>query len=203
MNLTLKKLGLAAVVAASVAIPVAYASGIFQGYPIVGSAAFCDSNNVQQTTATVPGQAYSNSNCTTTVPAGPANVPSTAVLPADTGLSQGRGPQTVLIPAVLTGSVALDAAPLTGTTITVPQGVSQLVVDPAGTIAALTVVLPPASQLVDGQEFKMSTTQTITALTVTAGANTSIVSTAVTTLGPTTAALDLIYHAATGKWVSG
>lgn len=203
MKLTLRKLGLATIVAASVAIPAAYANGIFWGYPVVGSASFCDSSNVQQTTSTVPGQAYSNSNCTTTVPAGPSNVPSTTAIPADTGLAQGQQPQTVLIPAVMTGSVAIDAAPLTGASITVPQGVSQLLLDPAGTIATLTIVLPPASQLVDGQEFKASSTQTITTLTVTAGSGTSIVSTAVTTLGATTAALDLTYHAATKKWVSG
>src|SRR5580698_1829559 len=147
----LKTLGLAAVVASSVLVPVAFASGVFQGYPIVGSAAFCNSTNSQSTSPTVPGTLPSNSNCTNTDPAGPSNVVSTAVIPADTGLAQGAAPQTVRIPAVMTGAVALDVAPLTGTSITVPQGVSQLVVDPAATIAALTIVLPPAAQLVDGQ----------------------------------------------------
>lgn len=189
-----KKLGLSlfALVAAA---GIALAGGAFNGFPIVGDTA--------GTTCLSFGN---NGVCNQFSPVGPTNVPAGSTFPADTNI-QGAGangnPATINIPAVLAGAVSLDATPLTGTSITIPQGVSQLVVDPAGTIAALTVVLPPASQLVDGQEFKMSSTQTITALTVTAGANTTIVATATTTLGPTTAALDLIYHAATAKWVSG
>lgn len=178
------------------AVSGAYAAGYFPGFPIVGQPSYCSSF----TTAGVPG---TTPVCNVTVPAGPTNVPSTATFPADTGLASGQQPQTVLIPLVMTGAVAQDAAPLTGVSITIGAGVSQLVLDPAGTIAALTVVLPTAAQLIDGQEFKMSSTQTVTTLTITAGSGTTIVSTAITTLGPTTAAVDLIYHAATAKWVSG
>lgn len=168
----------------------ATAAGFWSGLPVVGDL------------LGITCLSFGNAGvCNTFSPIGPANLPATAKFPADTG--NVNQPFTVYVPAVLTGAVALDAAPLTGASITVPQGVSQLVVDPAGTIAALTVVLPAAALLVDGQEFKMSTTQTITALTITAGANTTIVSTAITTLGPTTAAVDLIYHAATAKWTSG
>lgn len=176
-------------------VSIAFAGGAFNGFPIVGD----------------PGNTNclsfgNNGVCNQFSPQGPTNVPAGATFPSDTNVT-GAGatgnPATINIPAVLAGAVAVDIAPLTGTSYTVPQGVSQLVVDPAGTIAALTVVLPIAGQLIDGQEFKMSTTQTITALTITAGTGTSIVSTAITTLGPTTAAVDLIYHAASTKWTSG
>lgn len=187
-----KKLGLA-FLSVFLVSGLAIAGGIYTGLPQVGDTSGTTCISFGNPTSAVP--------CNQFRPAGPANLAPTAVIGADVGGP--NQPFTVGVPAVLTGAVALDAAPLTGTSITVPAGVSQLVVDPAGTIAGLTVVLPAAASLVDGQEFKMSTTQTITALTVTAGANTSIVSTAVTTLGPTTAALDLIYHAATGKWVGG
>lgn len=220
-----KLAAVALAISALVVAPLAFGAGYFPGFPIVGQAAYCTSiSGVGNTAGTgqpsitgTPGQfgqgfpnqvgTANNGNfssvCNVQAPAGPANVPSTALIPMDTELAQGQQPQTVLLPAVLTGSVALDVAPLTGASITVPGGVSQLVIDPAGTIAALTIVLPASTLLYDGQEFKASSTQTITALTVTAGSGTTIVSTAVTTLGATTAALDLIYHAATQKWTSG
>jgi len=65
------------------------------------------------------------------------------------------------------------AAPLTGTTVTVTLGNTWLLLSPAGTIAALTVVLPAG---VDGQEVLVTSTQIITALTVVGiGAPTSMV----------------------------
>lgn len=184
-----KKISLA-VLSLMVASSLAIAAGFWSGLPVVG--------DLLGTTCLSFGN---NGVCNQFSPIGPAQVPATAQIPADTG--NVNQPFTVKIPAVLTGAVALDAAPLTGASITIPAGVSQLVVDPAGTIAALTVVLPAAASLIDGQEFKISSTQTITTLTITAGANTTIVSTAITTIGPTTAAVDLVYHAATAKWVSG
>lgn len=214
----LRALAVAAIVAL-VAIPVAYAAGYFPGWPVVGGQSYCSSvsgtgtGTGSSTFPTSPGAAFGQgqagqsgqfgTSCNVTVPAGPTNLPSTSTFAADTGLASGQQPQTVLVPAVMTGAVAQDAAPLTGATITLGAGVSQLVLDPAGTIAALTIVLPTAAQLIDGQELKVSSTQTITTLTVTAGANTTIVATATTTLGATTAPLDLIYHAASAKWVSG
>lgn len=53
--------------------------------------------------------------------------------------------------------------PTNGETIVVAGATAALVLDPAGSLATLTVDLPQATQ--DGQCFKLSTTQTITALT--------------------------------------
>ncbi len=63
--------------------------------------------------------------------------------------------------------------PLTGDTITATQGLGAIHIDPAGAIAALSLVLPPSP--VDGQVFEVSTSQDITALTVTAPGGTTVV----------------------------
>lgn len=55
--------------------------------------------------------------------------------------------------------------PLTGATLTATQHLGAFIIDPAGAIATLTVVAPTLA--IDGQVFEISTTQTITALTIT------------------------------------
>lgn len=63
--------------------------------------------------------------------------------------------------------------PLTGTTVQCPSGsqvAENVVLDPAGTLAALTVALPTAP--VDGQRILIPTTQAITALTLTTSTGT-------------------------------
>jgi len=54
--------------------------------------------------------------------------------------------------------------PTTGTTLTATAFLAAYVIDPAGTLAALTVVMPATAN--DGQFFEVGTTQTITVLTV-------------------------------------
>lgn len=57
------------------------------------------------------------------------------------------------------------AAPTTGQTVTALASTDVLQIDPAGTLATLTVVLPASP--VDGQDFTVCTSQIITTLTVT------------------------------------
>lgn len=57
-------------------------------------------------------------------------------------------------------------APLTGTTINITDGVVNQILNPAGTIATLTVNMPPNPY--DGQFVGIGSTQTVTALTMTA-----------------------------------
>lgn len=182
------RLAVAGLLAALVATTAAVAAGLFPNFPIIGGAAYCASYSTG-----VNGQV-----CTTNVPAGPVNLPGTAMIPADTGLSQGQSPQTVLVPAALTGATTQDAAPLTGTTVAANAGVAKLMLNPAGTIATLTVTLPPSTALADGQTFSIYSTQTVTALTVTAGAGTTITPsiTTVTAAAP----VKLVYVAATKAW---
>lgn len=54
--------------------------------------------------------------------------------------------------------------PTTGQTIVVAAGTTALLINPAGTLAALTVTLPASP--VDGQTITIATSQIITALTV-------------------------------------
>ena len=75
-------------------------------------------------------------------------------------------------------------SPLTGATITTLFGMRNLILTPAGTLATLTVVLPPqdAGGNSDGFPFTISTTQTITAITFTTSDGTTVHD-APTTLG--------------------
>jgi hypothetical protein len=84
------------------------------------------------------------------------------------------------------------AQPTTGQTVTANPGVNTLFLDPAGTLATLTVVLPASP--VEGQLFRVAAAQIITALTITG--------TIVGTL--TTLALggfaQFVYSATASKW---
>lgn len=55
--------------------------------------------------------------------------------------------------------------PTTGQTVTANVGVNALLIDPVGTLVALTVTLPPSP--VEGQSFMIGCSQIITTLTIT------------------------------------
>ena len=63
--------------------------------------------------------------------------------------------------------------PLTGFSITIGTGVTQLILNPAGTLAAGAIILPAVA--LDGQIVKISTEQTITSLTFSPSGGQSIV----------------------------
>jgi hypothetical protein len=84
----MKKL-LAGAAALALIAGAAWGAGQFQGYPIVGAPAYCEGVNV------------TGSQCTVTVPAGPAGLTGTELVPADTQLAAGANPQTVNIPSSL------------------------------------------------------------------------------------------------------
>lgn len=186
-----KKKLLAAFAIATLTAGAAYAGGAFQGYPLIGG----------------DGQSNclsfgNNGVCNQYQPAGPADLPPLSTIPADTN-AQGAGnsgnPSTVVMPAVLTGATVLDAAPLTGTSIALPAGTAKLMLSPAGTIAALTVTLPASTSLYDGQMLSIYSSQTVTALTVTAGSGTTIVP-AITTV-TAAAPVKLIYNQNSTQWL--
>lgn len=83
--------------------------------------------------------------------------------------------------------------PLTGTTVSPTSACGLAIVDPAGTLAALTVALP--SGPAEGQFFQLFTTQTLTALTLSGG---TVVG------GPSTlaanASVTFQYSTVTSKW---
>lgn len=165
----------------------AFAAGLFPGFPIIGGASYCGGFSTG-----VSGQV-----CTVTVPAGPSALTGNETIPMDTNLAQGQSPQTAIatLPTLGIGPYVYNA-PLTGASITVTAQQRRLILEPAGTIAALTVVFPAASTLKDGQLFGLCTTQIVTALTLTAGSGTTILN------GPTA----LLVPVATGagscvEWV--
>lgn len=170
---SLKSLGVA-VAALAITSAVLMADGLFPNFPIVGGASYCGGYSTG-----VNGQV-----CVVTVPAGPTALTGNETIIADTHLTQGQSPQTVAIDISTLGAGPYQYnAPLTGASITVLPGSRRLVLDPAGTIAALTVVFPAASLLTDGQLLGLCSTQIVTALTLTAGTSTTILN------GPTALAV--------------
>ena len=87
-------------------------------------------------------------------------------------------------------------APVTGFSITPGAGITQLVLNPAGTLAAGTITMPPSPG--DNQPFTVLTSQTITAATFNANAGQTL-NGAPTTLAANTA-VKWIYEAALSTW---
>lgn len=87
-------------------------------------------------------------------------------------------------------------APLTGASITIGANVEYLVLEPAGTIATLTVTFPASPG--DYQTVTISTTQTVTALTLSGNTGKTIAN-AVTTLAAN-GFVKYIYRPTNTKW---
>lgn len=153
-------LGLAALIAGTL---VAYADGMFSNLPVVGSAQYCVLYAGDGTT------------CVGFEPLGPTIVTGNERVPADTILPNGQQPQTVRLPIRAIGVGPYQyVAPVTTNSVTILPTSRRLMIDPAGTIAALTVVFPAASALIDNQTIGMCSTQIITTLTTTAGTGLTI-----------------------------
>lgn len=188
----LPRLGLvAAALVASVLT--AAAAGMFANLPIVGGAAYCALYAGDGTT------------CSANVPAGPSALTGNEKIPADTQLSGGASPQSVLIDVSTLGAGPTQySAPTTGTSITVAAGTRQVVVEPASSITALTLVMPAATSLTEGQRLGFCTTQIITTLTITDGAGATVQNKPTAMLVPVAtggaSCVEWIYVASTTKW---
>ena len=151
----LKKLGLSLLAVVSTVVIANAISGNQLGFPVIGGVSYCSSYG-------------NNSACRNTVAAGPALTGSETIL-ANTNAT--GGVQTGLISLNSIGAGLLTVTtPVTGDTITATATTRQLIVTPAGTIAALGVTLPDAGDtLYNGQRFGLCGTQIVTALTMSAG----------------------------------
>ncbi len=173
----------------------ALAAGMFANLPVVGGAAYC---------ALFAGDGVT---CSANVPAGPSALTGNEKIPADTQLSGGVSPQTVLIDVSTLGAGPTQySTPLTGVTQAVAAGTRQVVLEPAGTIAAHTLTLAPASQLTEGQRLGICSTQTVTSLTITAGSGTTVstpptILTIPATTGAAASCVEFIYVASVAKWL--
>jgi hypothetical protein len=98
---------------------------------------------------------------------------------------------------------ATTVAPLTGATVTIPAGVSHYVVNPAGTLAALTVVLPAAPTIAAGalQELEVIFPRAVTAITWMAGAGSTLGGAARPTTIALGARVTFFFHQATAQWL--
>ncbi|WP_070106502.1 glycosyl hydrolase family 28-related protein [Burkholderia plantarii] len=72
------------------------------------------------------------------------------------------------------------SAPASGATVTIASGTQTALIDPAGTLAALTITLPACSTAYDGSLVRLTSTKAVTTLTLTAA--TGSVSPAATSL---------------------
>lgn len=150
-------------------VTAAHAAGLWPNFPIVGSAAYCSSTN----TAGVPG---TSSVCTTTTPIGPTIVTGLETVPADTNKASGANPQTVKLTLASFNALPLTYAAVSTTTALPYISASALdggiVITSTGNLSPTTVLLP--SSPIDGQQFRLSSTNSLPALTVTAGSSASV-----------------------------
>lgn len=158
--------------------------------PIIGGNSYCSSQV--------------NGACVNTVPAGPA-IAGTETVPADINPTAAVATQSGKMSILSLGAGVLTYnVPVTGDTITLTNTTRQLIVEPAGTIAALTVVLPAASTLLNGQRIGICGTQIVTTLTITPGSGTTVSNTATAMLVPVATGAascpEWVYYAAGTKW---
>ena len=99
----------------------------------------------------------------------------------DTNLAGEATPQVAAFsPAQLSSGVFVVTVPLTGFTIAIGAGVSQQLINPAGTLATGTFIMPVAPQ--EGQELAVGSTQIQSAVTFSASPGQSFAVTAPTAL---------------------
>lgn len=107
-------------------------------------------------------------------------------IPCDTGLSSGANPASASLSPTQVASGAMTVSiPLTGFTITIADGITAYVINPAGTLATGTFTLP--ANPTEGQLLEISSTQTQTAVTISANTGHTIVGAAATALTAVTA----------------
>jgi len=141
----------------------AYAAGMFTNLPIVGGAAYC---------ALFAGDGVT---CAANVPAGPTALTGNERIPADTQLSGGASPQTVLVPSSLFATGAMQVV-TTNASVVVANGISSLVSNQgAATIALITLPNAPMDNQVLRIANAGSGILTLTSIAVAAGSGQTIV----------------------------
>lgn len=99
----LKRMALAGAFVAAISIP-ALAAGLWSQLPILGGNSFCGAYiGSTPSVGGITGQGAGSTICAGTVPAGPQALTGLELIPADTQLSGGQSPQTVVIPSSMLG----------------------------------------------------------------------------------------------------
>lgn len=180
---------------------IAWAVGLWPNLPIVGGAAYCQSFMMNPTT----GLPTTTCNGPTT-PAGPTVVTGNELVPADTRLSGGRAPQTVLLSMASLNALPYDYQLLvTGAlnyTYTVPNTSGLVEFDMAsGPISDVRATAPAAP--IDGQRVKINSRVTITAFQFIANTGQTLAATTPTVLTASTTApqgYEWFYRSTDAKW---
>jgi len=104
-----------------------------------------------------------------------------------------------ILSALLPGTKVVQV-PVTGFSITVSDGVETLILDPAGTLATGTVILPASAN--DGDIFNLTSSQTITGLTVSPSNGQSVKNAPTALTVSTTAPMgySFIYNSSNSTW---
>jgi len=114
---------------------------------------------------------------------------------------QGIGGSDILIPAFQLNALVSPydlQAPLTGASHQIADQTAVVIINPAGTIAAYTLLMPVNPY--DGQQVRFTATQTVTTLTLTPS-GTQTISNAPTTIGAAvTTHFDYIYNQSSNTW---
>ncbi len=196
---------LAAGAAILFATAIAWGAGMWSTLPIVGQGSFCASTVTGAGGLggiTGQGQATTGSICAQTVPAGPTALTGSELVPADTELAGGAPPQTVTIPVPLlaSGAYAYQAVTATGLSFAIPNSINTYLLDPTGTVSALTLTMPTTP--LEGQIVRIASSATITALGVVGAAGQSVSNAPTALTISTTGAYnyDFIYRATNTKW---
>lgn len=188
---------------AIVGAPLAYAAGLWPSLPIYGSAAFCSGYSAYPTTATTPGTLATPNQCNNNIPAGPTTLTGSEIFPADTGIGGNvGGAQTAMVPAALVASGAYNYATnspqSTTLTLAIPNNVNTELLNPTGTLTAITITLP--SSPIDGQQVAIGSSQALTPTLVIVGSGSQSVVGAPTALAAAGAVGRFIYRAANATW---
>lgn len=203
----MKRFRLLAVVGALVAlaaVPLAYASGLFPGLPIVGQAAYCVGYSSYSTSVTSPTSTQSPIQCNTTSPAGPAALTGLELAPADTQIGN-YPPATVSIPIPLmsSGPYVYNLITNAVTNVTIPNLINNYILDETTSIATMSITLP--SSPLNGQVVNFTSTHLLTLITfLTSGIAGSQISGAVTTFAtpttPGTGGISFLYDSVQNYW---
>jgi hypothetical protein len=200
--LNLRKTALAAMFVAAVAIPTAYAAGLFSTLPIVGGASFCASTVTGTGSLggiTNQGQGTTGSICAQTVPAGPPSLTGAEKFPADTQASGGANPQTVVVTTCQLGAGSyLNVSPVTTApfSLTIPNQVCFYNVAANSTTTNQIITMPSAP--LDGQIIRLLTSNTITNLGIAPAAGQTVQNPPTTATAPEIG--EWIYNAAAATW---
>lgn len=192
-------------IAVTIASTAAYAAGYFPGFPIVGSAAYCQGVSSYSTSVTNPGAAQSPTVCNNNVPAGPTIVTGNELIPADTGLNN---PATVLLPLAainaLPPAYPVFASSTAVNAFTVSPLVGKVVILAVNNNALSNTSMQMPANPIDGQELQVSSTATIGTFNVSANVgqtlDTQAKTTAITASTTVSFGYAYIWRAADSTW---